>query len=80
MARLHGYLAALRAKSLPGTDLTEQSVPRLTSVAQPLQEMGWAALRTVLRLAKGETLESNHVKLATRLVGQQQNESGPWHG
>ena len=51
-----------------GTDLTEQSVPRLTSVAQPLQEMGWAALRTVLRLAKGETLESNHVELATRLV------------
>ncbi len=51
-----------------GTDLTEQSVPRLTSVAQPLQEMGWAALRTVLRLAKGETLESSHVELATRLV------------
>jgi LacI family transcriptional regulator len=51
-----------------GTDLTEQSVPRLTSVAQPLQEMGWAALRTVLRLAKGETLESNHVELSTKLV------------
>ncbi len=51
-----------------GTDLTEQSVPRLTSVAQPLQEMGWAALRTVLRLAKGEALESNYVELATRLV------------
>ena len=54
-----------------GTDLTEQSVPRLTSVAQPLQEMGWAALRTVLRLAKGETLESNHVELATRLVAKE---------
>jgi LacI family transcriptional regulator len=37
-------------------------------VAQQLQEMGWAALRTVLRLAKGETLESNHVELATKLM------------
>lgn len=51
-----------------GTDITEQSVPRLTSVAQPLQEMGRAALRSVLRLANGEVLESHHVELATELV------------
>jgi LacI family transcriptional regulator len=51
-----------------GTDITEQSVPRLTSVAQPLQEMGRTALRSVLRLANGETLESTHVELATELV------------
>ncbi|MDN3480318.1 substrate-binding domain-containing protein [Arthrobacter sp. APC 3897] len=51
-----------------GTDLTEQSVPRLTSVSQPLQEMGRSALRSVLRLANGEELESSHVELATSLV------------
>lgn len=51
-----------------GTPLTEQTLPRLTSVAQPLQEMGRAALRAVLRLAKGETLDSPHMELATELV------------
>jgi len=51
-----------------GTDITEQSVPRLTSVAQPLKEMGRTALRSVLRLAAGETLDSPHVELATHLV------------
>ncbi|MEV8181074.1 LacI family DNA-binding transcriptional regulator [Specibacter sp. NPDC078692] len=51
-----------------GTPLTEQTLPRLTSVAQPLQEMGRAALRAVLRLAKGEALDSAHMELATELV------------
>lgn len=51
-----------------GTSLTEQTLPRLTSVAQPLKEMGRAALRSVLRLANGETLDSAHVELATQLV------------
>jgi LacI family transcriptional regulator len=51
-----------------GTDLAEQSVPRLTSVSQPLQEMGRSALRSVLRLANGEELESLHVEFATTLV------------
>lgn len=51
-----------------GTDLTEQTLPRLTSVAQPLKDMGRAALRSVLRLARGEVLDSAHVELATELV------------
>ncbi|WP_253901420.1 LacI family DNA-binding transcriptional regulator [Arthrobacter sp. PAMC 25486] len=51
-----------------GTNLTEQTLPRLTSVAQPLKEMGRAALRSVLRLAGGEVLDSQHVELATELV------------
>ncbi|POH57182.1 LacI family DNA-binding transcriptional regulator [Arthrobacter glacialis] len=51
-----------------GTPLTEQTLPRLTSVAQPLQEMGRAALRAVLRLAQGEMLDSSHMELATELV------------
>lgn len=51
-----------------GTDITEQSVPRLTSVSQPLQEMGRSALRSILRLSDGEEIESLHVEFATTLV------------
>ena len=51
-----------------GTPLAEQTLPRLTSVAQPLQDMGRAALRGVLRLARGEQLDSAHTELATELV------------
>jgi LacI family transcriptional regulator, galactose operon repressor len=42
--------------------------PPLTSVHQPLREMGLVALRTALRLAAGETIDSHHVELATELV------------
>jgi LacI family transcriptional regulator len=42
--------------------------PPLTTVRQPLREMGRVALRTGLRLAGGEQLDSHHVELATELV------------
>ncbi|BCJ57654.1 LacI family transcriptional regulator [Micromonospora endophytica] len=42
--------------------------PPLTTVRQPLVEMGMLAARTVLRLAKGEKVESPRVELATELV------------
>ena len=42
--------------------------PPLTTVRQPLVEMGMLAARTVLRLAKGEEVESPRVELATELV------------
>lgn len=51
-----------------GTQLAEQSLPRLTSVTQPLHEIGRAALRTVLRLSRGEHTVAPHVELATSLV------------
>lgn len=51
-----------------GTALGGQVLPRLTSVAQPLQEMGSAALRSVLRMSRGEALESPRMELATKLV------------
>jgi len=44
------------------------SSPPLTTVRQPLSEMGVMAARTVLRLARGEALESPRVELATKLV------------
>ena len=44
------------------------SSPPLTTVRQPLTEMGRLAARTVLRLAEGETVESTGIELATELV------------
>ncbi|WP_117212001.1 LacI family DNA-binding transcriptional regulator [Allorhizocola rhizosphaerae] len=42
--------------------------PPLTTVRQPLAEMGLLAARTVLRLGRGERIESPRVELATELV------------
>ncbi|MDG4800623.1 substrate-binding domain-containing protein [Micromonospora sp. WMMD980] len=42
--------------------------PPLTTVRQPLVEMGRLAARTVLRLAQGEEIESPRIELATELV------------
>ncbi|MHC3475001.1 LacI family DNA-binding transcriptional regulator [Streptomyces sp. 7R007] len=50
------------------TDLAQMASPPLTTVRQPLREMGGAALRTALRLANGEKVESHHIELATELV------------
>jgi LacI family transcriptional regulator len=50
------------------TLLARMASPPLTTVRQPLREMGGVALRTALRLADGEKLESHHIELATELV------------
>jgi LacI family transcriptional regulator len=50
------------------TELAPMAAPPLTTVRQPLREMGRVALRTVLRMADGEQLDSHHVELATELV------------
>jgi Transcriptional regulators len=50
------------------TQIARQSSPPLTTVRQPLREMGAVALRTALRLAAGEKVDFRHVELATELV------------
>jgi LacI family transcriptional regulator len=69
--------ARLRGLRIPGdlsvtgfddTELAQMASPPLTVVRQPLREMGRVALKTVLQLAAGETLDSHHVELATELV------------
>lgn len=50
------------------TQMAQLCSPPLTTVRQPLREMGAVAMRTALRLAAGETLDSHHVELATQLV------------
>jgi LacI family transcriptional regulator len=57
--------------SLVGFDDTlvaRMASPPLTTVRQPLREMGGVAVRTALRLADGEKVESHHMELATELV------------
>lgn len=52
--------------------------PPLTTIRQPLAEMGMLAARTVLRLANGEKIESPRVELATELVVR--DSAGPPQG
>ena len=74
-----GVIEAARARglrvpeqvSVVGFDdiqLARMASPPLTTVRQPLREMGTMAVRTALRLAAGETIDSHHVELATVLV------------
>jgi LacI family transcriptional regulator len=74
-----GVMEAARARglrvpedlSLVGFDDTQVArlaSPPLTTVKQPLREMGAVALRTALQLAAGERVDSHHVELATTLI------------
>ncbi|GIH65790.1 MULTISPECIES: LacI family DNA-binding transcriptional regulator [Microbispora] len=74
-----GVLEAARARGLrvpedlsvvgfDDTQVARMASPPLTTVRQPLREMGAVAVRTALRLAAGEQIESHHVELATELV------------
>jgi LacI family transcriptional regulator len=50
------------------TQLARMSSPPLTTVRQPLAEMGGVAVRTALRLIDGGSTDSHHVELATELI------------
>ncbi|HKD76864.1 MAG TPA: substrate-binding domain-containing protein, partial [Ktedonobacterales bacterium] len=45
-----------------------QMSPPLTTIRQPLMEIGRMAATLLLRLISGEALEVNHVELSTTLV------------
>jgi LacI family transcriptional regulator len=62
------------AMSVVGFDdvmYTAQMSPPLTTVHQPLVEMGRMAANILLRLISGFSLDSNHVELSTSLVVRQ---------
>lgn len=50
------------------THVAAWTVPALTTVRQPLQEMGRLAVHMVLELVRGEQLDSRHIELATELI------------
>jgi LacI family transcriptional regulator len=57
--------------------LTEWSTPGLTTVRQPLRDMGRVALRSLLRLIADQPLDSHHVELATALVVRESTGPAP---
>jgi LacI family transcriptional regulator len=59
------------------TAVARLAAPPLTTVRQPLREMGAVAVRTALRLAAGERVDSHHVELATELVVRQSTAHPP---
>jgi LacI family transcriptional regulator, galactose operon repressor len=83
-----GVIEAARARGLrvpedlsvvgfDDTHVAQLASPPLTTVRQPLREMGGVALRTAIRLAAGEKLESHHVELATSLVVRRSTAAPP---
>src|SRR5438876_7334511 len=57
--------------SIVGFDDTQQAVivtPRLTSVSQPLAELGRMGVSLLIRLLEGQRVDALRVELATRLV------------
>jgi len=69
-ARLRGIRIPDDLSVIGFDDLPEArwSAPPLTTVRQPLADMGGLAARTVLRLSRGEPIETPRVELATELV------------
>lgn len=49
-------------------DLSRSTEPRLTTVRQPLQEMGRMAVSLLVRLLEGQAVDTLHVELATQLL------------
>jgi len=47
------------------------ATPALTTVEQPIHAMGQHAIELLIKLIRGEPVESTHVRLTTRLVVRQ---------
>ena len=62
------------------TILARTSTPPLTTVHQPIADIGRTAVSTILRLAGGETLATKRVELATHLVSRSSTAPPPPHG
>ena len=69
-ARQHGFRVPSDLSIVGFDDLPEAlwASPPLTTVRQPLAEMGALAARTVLRLVRGEPIETLRIELSTQLV------------
>jgi LacI family transcriptional regulator len=66
--------------SVVGFDSTPESAlcsPALTTVEQPIRQMGQQAVEILIRLVRGEAVEATHVTLPTRLVERQSTAAVP---
>jgi LacI family transcriptional regulator len=60
--------------SIVGFDNIPESAlcsPPLTTVEQPIREMGFRAIALLIQLIRGDSIDTTHVTLATRLVERQ---------
>jgi LacI family transcriptional regulator len=60
--------AHLSIVGFDGTSFAEQAMPQLTTVEQPLREIGRSAARALLRQIDGQEPDSTRIELATRLL------------
>lgn len=60
--------ADLSIVGFDGTSFAEATMPQLTTVEQPLREIGRSAARALLRQIDGQEPDSTRVELATRLL------------
>jgi LacI family transcriptional regulator len=60
--------ADLSVTGFDDIDLAQATSPLLTTVRQPLAEMGRMAVSLLIRLLEGHQVEARHVELATDLV------------
>ncbi|MFD1050139.1 substrate-binding domain-containing protein, partial [Kibdelosporangium lantanae] len=50
------------------SDISRSTTPPLTTVRQPLEEMGRLAVSLLVRLMERHTVDTLHIELATHLV------------
>ena len=60
--------ADLSVTGFDDIDLAQATTPPLTTVRQPLQEMGRIAVSLIIRLLDGHQVEALHIELGTELV------------
>lgn len=60
--------ADLSIVGFDGTTFAEQTMPQLTTVEQPLRDIGRSAARALLRQIDGQQPDSTRIELATRLL------------
>lgn len=72
-ARLRGIRVPedLSVVGFDDTVLATSSAPNLTTVHQPVSDLGRTAVSSLLRLARGETFVTKRIELATHLVVRQ---------
>jgi LacI family transcriptional regulator len=60
--------ADLAVTGFDDSEMSQATAPMLTTVRQPLPEMGRIAVTMLTRLIEGQALDALHIELATELV------------